>query len=164
MDFDDLLKKAMGLLGAKKKLSSLGQVEKADQEVENLVEKCDYKTRISSTSNRLLTQPLIPTYQPPIIPNHTSVQISGADYRPIDKKMDHLTEMMKDLALLVRTLQNNNGFSAENSRPRPLHTSSSNLPQPVPDPSFQSDWSEGVIRCSYCWATDHYLKRHCQVL
>lgn len=71
--------------------------------------------------------------------------------------------MMKGLAPSFRTLQNNSGLSAENSRPRPLPASSSNLPQPVPDPSFQSDWSEGVIRCSYCWATDHYLKRHCQV-
>ncbi len=114
MDFDDLLKKAMRLLGAKKKLASIVQVEKKSQEVEDLVKKCDYKTHISSTPNRLLKQPPIPTYQLLIFLAPTSVQISGADYRPLDKKIDHLTEMMKGLALLVQTLQNNAGPSVEN--------------------------------------------------
>ena len=55
MDFDDLLKRDMGLLGAKKKLANLVQVEKKSQKVEDLIEKCDYKTRISPTPNRLFT-------------------------------------------------------------------------------------------------------------
>lgn len=58
MDFDDLLKKAMGLLGAKKKLASLVQVEKAGQEVENLVGKCDYKPESA------LPQTVFDTYLP----------------------------------------------------------------------------------------------------
>ena len=33
----------------------------------------------------------------------------------------------------------------------------------MPGYSLQSDWPEGVIKCSYCWAPDHYLKRHYQV-
>ncbi len=64
MDFDDLLKKAMGLLGAKKKLASMVQVEKKSQGVEDLVEKCNHRIRISSTPNRIITSPSIPNYQP----------------------------------------------------------------------------------------------------
>ena len=80
MEFDDLLKKAMGVLGVKKKLASLVHVEKEGQEVEDLVEKCDYKTRISSTPNRLLTSPSMPAYQPPILPAVSLFQASGADH------------------------------------------------------------------------------------
>lgn len=67
MDFDDLLKKAIGLLRAKKKLASLVQVEKGSQKVEDLVEKYNCKTRISLMPNRLLTQPPISIYQPLIL-------------------------------------------------------------------------------------------------
>ncbi len=116
-DFDDLLKKAMRLLGAKKKLARIVQVEKNSQEVEDLVEKCNYKTQISSTPNRLNTQPPIPYYQPPILSAPPSVQTIGADYRPVSKKIDNLTEMMKGLTLSVETSQNNAGPSVENNRP-----------------------------------------------
>ena len=44
MDFDDLLKKAMRLLRAKKKLASMVQVENESQEVEDLMEKCNQRT------------------------------------------------------------------------------------------------------------------------
>ena len=82
----------------------------------------------------------------------------------MDRKIDHFTEMMKGLALSVRTLQNNTGLPAtENIQPRFLPIISTNPSQPNnPDASSQSDWLEGVNRCSYCWAPDHYLKRHCQ--
>ena len=164
MDFEDLLKKAMGLLGAKKKLASMVQVEKESQGVEDLVEKCNQRTRISSTPNHLITPPSVSTYQPLNFPAVTPVQTTSADYRPVDRKIDHLTEMMKGLALSVRTLQNNTGLPAtENIRSRLPPTISTNHPQSNnPDPSSQSDWPEGVTRCSYCWAPDHYLKRHCQ--
>ncbi len=82
----------------------------------------------------------------------------------MDKKIDHCTAMMKGLALSVRTLQNNAAPSVENNRPRPPPTASFNHSQlSVLCLSFQSDWSEGVTKCSYCWAPDYYLKRHCQV-
>ncbi len=80
IDFDDLSKKTIGLLKAKKKLASLVQVEKKSQEVEDLVEKCDYKTRISSTPYRLFMRSPIPTFQPPILPTYTPVQTGSADY------------------------------------------------------------------------------------
>ena len=62
MDFDDLLKKVMGSLGVKKKLASMVQVEKESSRVEELVEKCNHRTRISSTSNRVITPPSVPAY------------------------------------------------------------------------------------------------------
>lgn len=62
MDFNNLFKKAMGLLGAKKNLASLVQVKKESQEIEDLIEKCDYKTCISSMPSCLLIQFLISTY------------------------------------------------------------------------------------------------------
>ncbi len=82
----------------------------------------------------------------------------------MDRIIDHLTEMIKGLALLVRTLQNNTGFPAiENIQPQLPPTSSTNSLQPNnPGASSQSDWPEGVNRCWYCWAPDHYSKWHCQ--
>lgn len=40
IDFEDWLKKTLGLFGAKKKSASLVQVEQKKKEVEDLVEKC----------------------------------------------------------------------------------------------------------------------------
>ncbi len=82
----------------------------------------------------------------------------------MNRKIDHLTEMMKGLALSVRTLQNNTGLPAtENVRHQLPPTISTNpLQANNPGASSQSEWPEGVNRCSYCWAPDHYLKRHCQ--
>ncbi len=71
---------------------------------------------------------------------------------------------MKGLAFSVRTLQKNTGPFVENNRPRPLNTALFNYFQPsVPGLSLKFDWPEEVIKYSYCWAPDHYLKRHCQV-
>ena len=47
MDFVDLLKKALGLLGAKKKLVDLVRIDKKSDRIENLVEKCKTKTWLS---------------------------------------------------------------------------------------------------------------------
>lgn len=53
IEFNDLLKKVIGLLEAKKKLSSLVNIKKEGQEIENFIEKFNYKTCISFTPNRL---------------------------------------------------------------------------------------------------------------
>ena len=132
IDFDDLLKKAMGLLEAKKKLAGLVQVEKKSQRVEDLVEKCDLKTCINSKPGPLLTQTPMQAYPPPICSAPTSVQASGGNYRPVDGKIDHYTEIIKGLALSVRALQNTSGLPAENNWPRLPPTESSNFSQPVP--------------------------------
>ena len=112
MDFDNLLKKAMGLLRAKKKRASVVQVEKKGQEIENLVEKCNYKTRISFTTNCLIMPSSIPTYPPLNFSTTSLAQINGTNYQLVDKKINHFIEMMKGLAFLVRTLQNNTGLLA----------------------------------------------------
>ncbi|MCJ1348353.1 hypothetical protein MMC31_006584 [Peltigera leucophlebia] len=71
---------------------------------------------------------------------------------------------MKGLALFVRTLQNDSVHLAGNSRPQPPPALSSGLPQPnLSGPTLQSGWPGGVNKCSYCWASDHYLKRNCKV-
>ncbi len=94
----------------------------------------------------------IPIFQPLISSTHTLVQTGSANSRPVDKKIDHLTEIMNGLALSVQTLQNNTGpFAAENNWPRPPSAVSMNFSQPsIPGPPFQSDWLEGITRCSYC--------------
>ena len=62
MDFEDLLKKVIGLLEAKKKLASMVQVEKKSQGVEDLIEKCNQRTCISSTLKCLIIPPFVLTY------------------------------------------------------------------------------------------------------
>lgn len=54
-DFDDLLKKAMGLLKAKKRFASIVEILKKSQEVEDLMEKYNHNARISSISNSFIT-------------------------------------------------------------------------------------------------------------
>ena len=128
------------------------QVEKESQRVKDLIEKCNQKTRISSTPNRLIIPPFVSTYQPLNFPAVTFVQTTSMDYRPVDGKTDHLTEMIKGLTLLVRTLQNNTGLSVtESIRSRLSPTISTNyLQSNNPSPSSQSDWPERVIKCLYC--------------
>ena len=82
-----------------------------------------------------------------------------------DKKIEDLTNMMRTLALSIRTLQGNAGATLNISQPEHLST---NAP---PEPCMQTNsrgsgsgkgWPEGVNRYMYCWQSDHYLKRHCQ--
>lgn len=101
MEFADLLKKAIELLRAKKKLACLVHIEKKGQKIENLVEIYDNKTRINSTSNCLFLSLSIPTHQPPILPVIALFEASGTDYWPVDTIIDQLIEMMKALALSI---------------------------------------------------------------
>lgn len=80
IDFEDLLKKTMGLMIAKKKLASLIEVEKKSQKVENFVKKYDYKTRVSFTPNLLVAPPLILIYHFLNFLTTTSIQTSSTDY------------------------------------------------------------------------------------
>ncbi len=104
IDFDDLLKKAMGFLETKKKLANMVQVKKESQGIEDLVEKCNHRTRISSIFNCVITLFFVSTFQPLNFPAATFVQIANTDYQSIDKNIDYLIEIMKGLALLLRTL------------------------------------------------------------
>lgn len=103
MDFADLLKKALGLLGAKERLVDLVRTDKKTDRIEDLVDKCDTKTRISSGANYSTPLPES-AFQPPVATIIPTAYPGAADPRPVDKKIDQLTEMMQGLALSVRTL------------------------------------------------------------
>ncbi|MCJ1348653.1 hypothetical protein MMC31_006886, partial [Peltigera leucophlebia] len=150
MDFADLLKKALGLLGAKKKLVDLVRTDKKSNRIEDLVDKCEKKTQISSATNYFTPLPES-AFQPPVATLITKTYSDAADPRPVDRKIDQLTEIMQGLALSVRTLP-----ATASITPGP--------PQPSGSASFQrQDWPEGVTKYSYCWAANHYLKKHCSV-
>lgn len=115
INFADLLKKALGLLGAKKKLVNLVWIDKKSDQIEDLVDKCKKKTQISSAANystilpESALQPLIVTFIP--------TTFSGvANSWPINKKIDQLIEVMQSLALFVCTLQEKTGISGGNPR------------------------------------------------
>ena len=105
MDFTDLLKKALGLLGAKKKLVDLVCTDKRMNRIEDLVDKCEKNTRISSAINHSTLLPES-AFQPPVAVPINTVSSSAAHFQPLDKKLDQLTEMFQGLLLSVRTLQN----------------------------------------------------------
>ena len=162
MDFADLLKKALGLLGAKKKLVDLVRTDKKSDRIEDLVDKCEKKTRISSAANYSTPLPES-AFQPPVATPIHSAYSSTADPRPVDRKIDQLTEMMQGLALSVRTLQSRAGISGGNPRTAIIPVIPGSSQPSGPTTIQRQDWPEGVTKCSYCWAADHYLKRHCSV-
>ena len=87
MDFADLLKKALGLLGAKKKLVDLVRTDKKSDRIEDLVDKCEKKTRISSATNYITPLPES-AFQPPVAAPITTTYSGAVDPRPVDKKID----------------------------------------------------------------------------
>ena len=94
------------------------QVENESQRVEDVVEKCNHRTPISSIPKCVIIPPLVPIYPSLNFPAALLVQTTSTDYRLVDKKIDCLTEMIKGLAVLVRILQNNTSLpTTENSRP-----------------------------------------------
>lgn len=104
INFENLFKKAISLFVAKKKWASLVQFEKEGQRVENSVEKCDYKTCISFTLNYLIAPTSVMNYYPLNFLATTFVQTSDADYWLVYKKINHLIEIIKGLALLFLIL------------------------------------------------------------
>ncbi len=83
-----------------------------------------------------------------------------------DKKIDHLTDMMQSLALSIRTLQDNAGITPIISQPRSQPASispESRMRTNYQGASANKNRTKGANKCMYCWETDHYLKRHCQV-
>lgn len=103
MDFADLLKKALKILGAKKKLVDLVWTDKKSDWIENLIDKCEKKTQISFATNysTFLSKS---AFQPPVATFIPITYFGAANSRPVDKKIDQLTKMMQSLALSVHTL------------------------------------------------------------
>lgn len=62
MNFEDLLKKAIRLLIAKKKLASLVYIEKKCQGVEDIILKCDCKSCIDFNTSSFNIPPSVQTY------------------------------------------------------------------------------------------------------
>lgn len=65
INFADLLKKALKLLRAKKKLVDLVQTDEKSNRIEDLIDKCEKKTRISFAANYSTPLPNS-TFQPPV--------------------------------------------------------------------------------------------------
>lgn len=70
----------MRLLGAKKEPASIFQVEKEGQRVEDLVENCNYKTRISFIPNCFITSSSVAIYLPFNFLAISFAQTISADY------------------------------------------------------------------------------------
>ena len=112
----------------------LVRTNKKTDRIEDLVDKCEKNTRISSTINHSTSLPES-AFQPPVaVPINT---------------------VYSGLVLSVRTLQNKAIISGEDFR------SAITQPAPMSAPIQKFDWPDCVTKCSYCWAQDHYLKRHC---
>ena len=98
MDFKDLLKKALALVGSKKRMIDLIRTDKKNDRITDLVDKYEKKSKITSTLNT--TAPLPESaFQPPIAP--VTVATPGLTVNAGEKKIDELTEMIRGLAFSV---------------------------------------------------------------
>lgn len=113
MDFADLLKKALELLGVKKKLVNLVWIDKKSDKIEDLVNKYEVKTQICSPANFSASLPAS-AFQPSITMPIPTIYSGIADPRPVDSKIDQLIEMMQKLALSIHSLESRAGISEGN--------------------------------------------------
>ena len=144
------------------KLVDLVRTDKRSDRIEDLVNKYETKIQISFAANYSAPLPES-VFQPPVATRISTTHSGTADSRPVDKKIDQLTEMMQSLALSVCTLQSRASISR--GIPRTAIVPIILGPSQPSGPTFiqRPDWLKGVRKCSYCWAPDHYLKRHCSV-
>lgn len=115
IDFADLLKKALGLLGAKKKLVDLVWTDKKSNRIEDLVNKYEIKTQINSTANYSSFLPVF-AFQPSVTMHIPTTYCSISDSRPADNKINQFTKIIQSLALSIRTLQSRVDISRGNPR------------------------------------------------
>ncbi len=114
MDFKDFLNKALGLVGSKKSMIDLIRTDKKNYQITDLVDKCEKKSKITSTLNT--TAPLHKSaIQPPIA--QVTVAALGLTVNAGEKKMDEPTEMIRSLAFSVRTLQQNANIGVVEPQP-----------------------------------------------
>lgn len=81
----------------------------------------------------------------------------------MDNKIDELTEMMHNLALLIRTLKGKAGILEGNPKiaTTPIVPRFCKQSQTLAIQRF--DWPECVTKCSDCCVSDYYLKKYCSV-
>ena len=143
-------------------MAELGTTDNKNDRISNLVDRQAKNNQLehpfsgpSKLSDSVFQVPVVSA--PPLI---------SASLSQNEKKIDHLTDMMQSLALLVRTLQGNSGISSNGSQPctQPANTSSeSRMQTNYRGEDANKMRPERATKCMYCWKTDHYLKRHCQV-
>ena len=115
LDFAEILKKAYSLIETQKRMAKLGTTDNKNDRISDLVDwnaKNDQLEHLFSGPSKLpdsVFQVLIVSTAPPI----------SASLSQSEKKIDHLTDMMQSLALLVRTLQGNSDIPLIVSQPRP---------------------------------------------
>lgn len=161
-DFAKILKKAYGLNQTRKRMAELGTTDIKNDRISDLVDwhaKNDQLEHPFSGSSKLSNS----TFQVPVVTAPPLISTSSSQN---EKKIEHLKDMMQSLALLVRTLQNNSAAPPILSQPRaqPANTSSeSQMRTNYQEEDAGKTRPEGATKCMYCWETNHYLKRHCQV-
>lgn len=85
------------------KLGGMVRSDEKNNQVSDLVDRCDEEALISSSSNAFA--PLLDsTFKPPV-----AASSANSVAKPEDKNVQQLTEMMQSLALSVRTLQTHLG-------------------------------------------------------
>lgn len=137
-------------------------INKKSDKIEDLVNKCEIKTRISSTASYSAPLP-VSAFQPPIATLIPIIYFGTADSWPVDSKIDQLTKMIQSLTLSIRTLESKAGISEGNSRIATALIAPSSSQPSKPSAIQRSDWPERVTKYFYYWTLDHYLKRHYSV-
>lgn len=89
MDFINLLKKALGLLGAKKKLVDLVCIDKKTDHIEDLIDKYEKNIQISSAINHSTFLPKF-AFQPPVAVPINITYSNRTHSQSLDKKLDQL--------------------------------------------------------------------------
>lgn len=108
IDFIHLLKKALGLLGAKKQMVDLVRTDWKSDRIEDLVDKCQKKSKVGSFAHDFTLLPK-PAFQPSVAHMLNNFCGNNAAIWPANQIISQLTKMMQSLALSVRTLQTHVG-------------------------------------------------------
>ncbi len=102
-------------------------------------------------------------FQVPIVSLAPTISVTPSQN---DKMINHLTDMMESLVCSVCTSQGKAGIPLIIFQPRaqPVNKSSeSYICTDYQGTNANKNLLERANKCIYCWETDHYLKRHCQV-
>ncbi len=110
INFDDLLKKTLTLIGAKKQIVDLARINHNNKRISDLVDKSSSNERVSSLSDIVLPLPES-AFQCPV--TSVGMLFSGIFTRKSDEKIDNLTDIMQSLALSVHTLWTNAKIGAQ---------------------------------------------------
>ncbi len=155
LDFQELLKKTVKIVKLRKKLGGMVKSDKKNNQVSNLVDRCDEEALISSPPNPSAPLPAS-TFKPSI-----AVPSSNLVTRSEDTNVKQLTEMMQSLAISVRTIQTylsqTQVGAAQSSAHIPQYPSNTGSTKPLSSPGFGT----GINKCLYCWSREHYLKCDC---